>query len=74
MVMRTYYCKPCQESITFKKNEIFKCNNCGNLFGNYKKNPFEINMRKTWSGTTKIEFSTQTMDESVKEMTSGRKF
>ena len=27
-----------------------------------------INMRKTWSGTTKIEFSEKTMDESIKKM------
>ena len=27
-----------------------------------------INMRKTWSGTTKIEFNTCTMDESIKNM------
>ena len=27
-----------------------------------------INMRKTWSGTTKIEFNTTTMDESIKRM------
>ena len=25
-----------------------------------------INMRKTWSGTTKIEFSQTTMDEDIK--------
>ena len=27
-----------------------------------------INMRKTWSGTTKIEFNTTTIDESIKRM------
>jgi hypothetical protein len=30
-----------------------------------------INMRKTWSGTTKIEFNTTTIDESIKKMNEG---
>ena len=27
-----------------------------------------INMRKTWSGTTKIEFNTTTIDEAIKRL------
>ena len=30
-----------------------------------------INMRKTWSGTTKVEFNTITMDESIRKMNNG---
>ena len=30
-----------------------------------------INMRTTWSGTTKIEFNTTTIDESIKKMNQG---
>ena len=45
-----------------------KCNNCSSLFGNSKRNPFEINMRTTSSGQTQVEFSQQTMDESINEM------
>ena len=33
---------------------------------------YYINMRTTWSNTTKVEFSTQTMDESINEMNKGR--
>ena len=36
-------------------------------FSNSKVNN-HINMRKTWSGTTKIEFNTTTIDESMKRM------
>tara|TARA_R100000808_G_scaffold8593_2_gene24317 strand:+ start:10739 stop:10933 length:195 start_codon:yes stop_codon:yes gene_type:complete len=39
-----------------------KSNNCADY----------VNMRKTWSGTTKVEFSTTTMDESIKKMNEGR--
>ena len=65
---RTYYCNTCQESITFQKDEIMKCSECSSTFGKHKRNPFEINMRNTWSGTTKVEFSQQTIDESINEM------
>jgi len=65
---RTYYCKTCQESITFQNGDIMKCSECSALFGNEKRNPFEINMRNTLSGTTKVEFNTITMDESIKNM------
>ena len=67
---RTYYCQTCEKSVTFKNDEIMKCNNCSSLFGNQKKNPFEINMRTTWSGTKKVEFNTTTMDESISKMNS----
>ena len=30
-----------------------------------------VNMRTTWSGTTKMEFNTTTIDESVKKMNGG---
>ena len=65
---RTYYCKTCQESITFQSGEVMKCSKCSALFGNAKRNPFEINMRTTWSGQSQVEFSSQTMDESINEM------
>lgn len=31
-----------------------------------------INMRTTWSKTTKVEFSSQTMDESINEINNRR--
>lgn len=65
---RTYYCNTCQESITFQSGEMMKCSECSSTFGKDKRNPFEINMRTTWSGQTKVEFTTQSMDESINEM------
>ena len=66
---RTYYCKTCQKSVTFQSGEAMKCNDCSSLFGNKSiKTSNYINMRTTWSGQTKVEFSQQTMDESINEM------
>ena len=65
---RTYYCQTCQKSITFQSNDIMKCDKCSSLFGNAKRNPFEINMRNTWSGQTQVEFSQQTVNQSINEM------
>ena len=66
---RTYYCETGQESITFQSGEAMKCNNCSALFGTKSiKTSNYINMRTTWSGQTQVEFSQQTMDESINEM------
>ena len=65
---RTYYCKTCQKSVTFQSGEAMKCNDCSALFGNSKRNPFEINMRTTWSGTTQIEFNETTVGSSINRM------
>ena len=66
---RTYYCKTCQKSVTFRSGEAMKCNDCSALFGTKSiKTSNYINMRTTWSGQTKVEFSQQTMDESINEM------
>ena len=68
---RTYYCKPCQKSVTFQSDEVMKCNDCSSLFGNQSiKTVNYINMRTTWSGQTQVEFSQQTVDESINEMNS----
>lgn len=52
------YCKKCKKTVV--------PNNCGHkkeLFRNNTKN--YVNMRTTMSGTTKIEFSTKTMDQDI---------
>ena len=67
---RTYYCATCQESITFQSGEVMKCSKCSALFGNAKRNPFEINMRTTWSGQTQVEFSQTTIDQDIAERNS----
>ena len=66
--MKSYYCKVCKKTVSFKKDEAMKCLDCSSTFGNTDKRGLQINMRKTWSGTTQVEFSSQTMNESINEM------
>ena len=64
--MRTYYCKNCEKCVDFKKGESKKCR-CGKFFGSSGNVSDYINMRKTWSGQTKIEFSQTTIDKDIAE-------
>ena len=66
--MKAYYCKVCQKTVSFKNGEALKCLDCSSTFGDTGKRGLQINMRNTWSGTTQVEFSSQTMDESINEM------
>ena len=66
--MKAYYCKICQKTVSFSKGETMKCSDCSSTFGDTGKRGLQINMRNTWSGTTQVEFSSQTMDESINEM------
>ena len=61
---RTYYCKSCIECIDFKANDDHICK-CGYVFGVSINISDGINMRKTWSGQTQVEFSQTTIDEDI---------
>jgi len=63
--MRIYYCQ-CGVRTEVLRDEIKGCE-CGKLFGTSGKVSDRINMRTTWSGQTKVEFSQTTMDEDIKE-------
>ena len=41
-----------------------KCD-CGNYIKNRNNAKDHVNMRTTWSGTTKVEFSSTTMEEDI---------
>ena len=64
--MRYYYCKNCEKCV--ETDVKLNCSNkCGKSFApNYIPGK-EINMRKTWSGQTKVEFSTTTIDKDIAE-------
>ena len=65
---RTYYCKDCEKTVDFKKGDEEICE-CGYMFGGvYNNSKNYVNMRTTWSGQTQVEFSSQTMKESVEGM------
>ena len=61
--MRTYYCQ-CGIATEVPKDEVKQCD-CGKVFGSGAKISDNINMRKTWSGTTKVELSQTTIDQDI---------
>ena len=64
--MRIYYCD-CGDKIKVIKNVVKQCK-CGKMFGTSDtKLSDNINMRTTWSGQTKVEFSQKTMDQDIAE-------
>ena len=63
--MRIYYCQ-CGMRTEVPTNEIKQCK-CGKIFGSTYKASNYINMRTTWSGQTKVEFSQTTIDEDIKQ-------
>ena len=67
--MRTYFCE-CGGKVEVINNVVGECK-CGKLYGvGNSKVSDGINMRKTWSGTTKLEFSQTTIDEDIKQRNS----
>jgi hypothetical protein len=44
-----------------------KCD-CGNYINKRNNTKDHVNMRTTWSGTTKVEFNQTTMEESIEGM------
>ena len=61
--MRTYFCD-CGGKVEVIQHVVGKCK-CGKLFGASEKVSNHINMRTTWSGQTKVEFSEKTIDEDI---------
>ena len=62
--MRTYYCEDCEKCVDIDMSLCPQCK-CGKVFGNSFKTSNYVNMRNTWSGTTKVEFSQTTIDEDI---------
>ena len=69
--MRTYWCEDCEKCVDIDMKVSSECK-CGKIFGVSSHISNYINMRTTLSGTTKMEFSTTTMDESVNSMNKGK--
>ena len=63
--MRIYYCE-CGTRTEVPKEEVKQCK-CGKVFGVSGNISDYINMRNTWSGQTKVEFSQTTIDQDIAE-------
>ena len=66
--MRIYYCI-CGIRTEVQSGEVKQCD-CGKVFGSGFKISDNINMRKTWSGQTKVEFSQTTIDQDIADRNS----
>jgi ribosomal protein L37E len=60
----TLFCHKCGAKSEFE-NKKNMCCPCGYKVENHNKVSDHVNMRKTWSGTTKVEFSSTTMEEDI---------
>ena len=62
--MILFYCHKCGEKNEFATKKEMRCD-CGNYVKNHDNTRNHVNMRKTWSSQTKVEFSQTTMDEDI---------
>ena len=67
--MRTYWCDDCKKCVDINIKKLPECK-CGKVFGVSGNISDYINMRTTWSGQTKVEFSQTTIDEDIAERNS----
>tara|TARA_R110002020_G_scaffold82528_1_gene204599 strand:+ start:231 stop:437 length:207 start_codon:yes stop_codon:yes gene_type:complete len=67
--VKIIYCQ-CGKKTELQKGEAKECK-CGKVFGvRSGKISDYINMRTTWSGQTKVEFSQTTIDQDIKDRNS----
>ena len=64
--MRTYWCDICEKCVDIDMKVSSECK-CGKIFGVNFKTSNHVNMRTTWSGQTKVEFSQTTIDADIAE-------
>jgi len=68
--MIIFYCYRCGERGEFENKKDMRCD-CGHYVNKFNNPKDYVNMRTTWSGTTKVEFNQTTMEESIKNMKNG---
>ena len=68
--MILFYCHKCGEKNEFASKKEMRCD-CGNHVKDHNDSRNYVNMRKTWSGQTKVEFSQTTMDEDIANRNKG---
>ena len=64
-----FYCHKCNTKVECETKAEMKCD-CGHYVKERNKASDHINMRNTWSGTTKVEFSETTMEQDIAERNS----
>ena len=62
-----FYCHKCNKKMECETKAEMKCD-CGHYVKKQNNTKDYVNMRKTWSGTTKVEFNQTTMEKSIEDM------
>ena len=62
--MIIFYCYKCNKKIECETKAEMICD-CGHYVKKHDDTRNHVNMRTTWSGTTKIEFSNTTMEQDI---------
>ena len=62
-----FFCHKCDTKIECETKSQMVCD-CGHYVKDHDDSRNHVNMRNTWSGTTQVEFSTTTVEESIKRM------
>ena len=62
-----FFCHKCDTKIECETKAEMVCD-CGLYVKDHDDTKNHVNMRNTLSGTTKVEFSTTTVEESIKRM------
>ena len=65
--MIIFYCYKCGKRGEFETKKDMRCD-CGHYVKDHDDVSNHVNMRNTWSGTTQVEFSSTTVEESIKRM------
>ena len=61
-----FYCYICDTKIECETKAQMKCD-CGHYIKERGKASDHVNMRNTWSGTTRVEFNETTIDKDIAE-------
>ena len=61
-----FICHRCNTKVECETKAEMKCS-CGSYVKKRGRAKDHVNMRTTWSGTTKVEFNHKTMDQDIAE-------
>ena len=65
-----FFCNQCNKKVECETKAQMVCD-CGHYVKKHNNAKDHVNMRTTWSGTTKIEFSNTTMEEDINRRNNG---
>ena len=68
--MIIFFCHKCNKKVECETKAQMKCD-CGHYIKKHDNVRNHVNMRTTWSGPTKIEFSNTTIEEDINRRNNG---